>query len=206
MVYTATDREQIDELKKWWMDYGRAIVIAVVIGLVFGFGWRYWNRYQEAQENAASDMYQMLLQVASTQQLNPVMAYATQLQQKYGRTVYATMGSFMAARVAVLNQQYATASTQLSWIMDKGKNTAFKQVARIRDARVLLQMNEPQLAMQVISTVNDGHYQPLIDEVMGEIYLAQHNSKAAQVAFEKAQSGSQAAGLQNPFLTLRSSS
>jgi predicted negative regulator of RcsB-dependent stress response len=206
MVYTATDKEQIEEIKKWWNDYGKAILVAIIVGLVIGFGWRYWSRYRKAEENSASYMYQAMLQATSKGQLEPAMAYAQQIQKNFGETVYATMASFMAARVAALDKKYSYASTQLSWVIQKSDNPAFKQIARIRDARLLLQMNEPQLAMKVISTVNDKHYQPLIENVKGEIYLAQHNKKAAEAAFEKAKSGYQGAGLQNPFLELRLSS
>ncbi len=203
MVYTATDKEQIEEIKKWWNDYGKAILIAVIVGLVIGFGWRYWSRYRQAERNTASYMYQAMLQAVSKGQATPAMAYAQQIQQKYSGTVYATMASLMAARVAVLDKKYSYASTQLSWVMQKSDNAAFKQIARIRDARVLLQMNEPQLAMKVIATVDDAQYQPLIDNVKGEIYLAEKNSQAAQAAFARAKSGYQRAGLQNPFLELR---
>jgi predicted negative regulator of RcsB-dependent stress response len=206
MPYTATDKEQIEEIKKWWNDYGKAIAIAVIIGLVIGFGWRYWSRYRTAEEDTASAMYQAMLQATSKEQAGPAFAYAEQIQQKYGSTVYASMASLMAGRIAVITKKYSEASTMLSWVIQNGKIPAYKQIARIRDARVLLQLKEPQLAMKVLATVDDNNFAPLISNVKGEIYLAENNSKAANAAFEKAKSGYQAAGLQNPFLELRLSS
>ena len=206
MVYTATDKEQIDEIKKWWNDYGKAITVAVVVGLVIGFGWRYWNRYRAAEDNSASYMYQAQLQAAAHKQAGPVLAYAQQIRTKFGGTVYATMASFMAARVAVANKKYSDASTNLSWIIQKSSNPSFKQIARIRNARILVQMKEPALAMKVISTVDDKKYQPMIDSVKGEIYTAQGDAKAAEKAFKQAKSAYQAAGIQNPFIQLRLSS
>lgn len=203
MVYTATDKEQIEEIKKWWNDYGKAITIAVIVGLVIGFGWRYWTRYRTAEENTASLMYQQQLQAAAEEKEGPVMAYAQQLREKFGATVYATMASFMAARVAVINKQYSDASTNLSWIYEHGHNDAFKQIARIRDARVLLQLKEPALAQRVIATVDDKHYQAMVDAVQGEIYQAQGKPAAATKAFEKAKAGFEAAGVDDPFIELR---
>src|SRR3990167_4035986 len=170
MVYTATDKEQLEEIKKWWNEYGKAITIAIVVGLVIGFGWRYWNRYDQAQENSASFLYQAMLQAVAAEQTEPALAYAQQIQQKFGSTVYATLSSFMAARVAVLNKQYAQASTALGFVIQKSHNPAFREVARIRNARVLLQMKEPQLAMQIISTVDDKSYQPLIDNKRRDLF------------------------------------
>ena len=151
-------------------------------------------------------MYQVQLQAAARKQMGPVMAYAEQLRTKFGSTVYATMGSFMAARTAAMNKKYSDASTNLSWIIQKSDNPAFRQIARIRDARVLLQMKEPALALKIISTIDDKRYQPMIDSVKGEVYRAQGNAKAAQQAFQQAKSAYQEAGIQDPFIELRLSS
>lgn len=206
MVYTTTDKEQIEEIKQWWKDYGQAITIAVLVGLLIGFGWRYWSRYKTAKEDNASMMYQAMLQATAQKRLDASFAYATQIQQKYGGTVYASMASLMAARNAVVAKKYSDASTMLSWVIQKGEVPAYRQIARLRDARVLLQLKEPQLAMKIISTVDDNSYAPMISDVKGEIYLAENNRTAARAAFEKAKQGYHVAGLENPFLELRLSS
>ena len=38
-----SNKEQADLVKAFWNDYGRWIAIAIIIGLVLGFGWRWHN-------------------------------------------------------------------------------------------------------------------------------------------------------------------
>lgn len=203
MAYTATDREQIEEIKKWWNTYGKSIAVAVIIGLIIGFGWRYWQRYEKAEEMSASTMYQTVLLSSATGKPEATFSYVAKLQKDFGSSVYATLASFSAAKVAVQNKKYDIANTQLSWVMQKGKTPAYKQIARLRDARVLLQMKEPALAEKVIATVDDKDYQPMIDTVQGEVLLAQGKKKQAQEMFAKAETSYKAAGMTNPFLKLR---
>jgi len=59
--YDMTDREQIDMLKKWWKDYGQSIAIAIMVGLVLSFGWRYWRAHQQQQVEQASSLYQTMM-------------------------------------------------------------------------------------------------------------------------------------------------
>ena len=203
MAYTATDREQIEELKKWWRDYGKAITIAVVVGLAIGFAWRYWQSYVSAKEEAASAIYQNMGQLASYKMYAVVNQDALQLQNQYGRSVYASLASFLLAQTAVEQGRYANAHMALTWIINHSHDKAWQQVARIRDARVLLQMGSPVLAAQVIAVVTDAAYQPMIDEVNGEIDMAEGKTAQAQQQFQTAKAAYNTAGLNNPMLDLR---
>ena len=203
MAYTATDREQIEELKKWWRDYGKAIAIAVVIGLGIGFAWRYWQSYVSAKETTASAIYQNMGQLDSYKLYGVVNQDALQLQNNYSRTVYASLASFLLAQTAVEQGHYANAHAALTWIINHSHDKAFQQVARIRDARVLLQMNKPADAMTTISVVTDTAYQPMIDEVMGEIDMAEGKTAQATQQFQTAKTAYGTAGLNNPMLDLR---
>lgn len=203
MAYTATDREQIEEIKKWWNSYGKSIAVAVVIGLIIGFGWRYWQRYETAEEMSASVMYQTTLMAAARQQTDAALDYVSKLQNDFSKSVYATLGGLVAAKAAVVAEKYSKAHSQLEWVIQHGKAPAFKQVARLRDARVLLQMKQPAKAHQVLATVDDKDFQPQIDVTQGDIYQAQGKSKQAHDLYVKADAAYKAFGMTNPFLKLR---
>lgn len=203
MVYTATDKEQIEELKKWWNDYGKAIAIAVMIGLCVGFAWRSWHAYVAAKETAASQIYQSMGQAALSNQAGVVAQDAQQLQQQYSKTVYASLGSFLQAQTAVEQGHYADADIALQWIIYHSHESSFQQVARIRDARVWLQLAKPDRAAAIILMVNDKTYQPMIDEVSGEIDAAEGKTAKATDAWQAAKGGYGVAGINNPLLDLR---
>ena len=45
-----SNKEQADLVKAFWNDYGRWISIAILIGLLVGFGWRWHNNHEQKQQ------------------------------------------------------------------------------------------------------------------------------------------------------------
>ena len=52
-----SEREQLDAIKKWWSENGKAIVAGLIIGLGAVFGWQYWQRWQDRVAEEASALY-----------------------------------------------------------------------------------------------------------------------------------------------------
>lgn len=202
MAYTATDKEQMDEIKRWWGDYGRAIVIAVVLGLGIGGGWKFWH-YREAKQNAAaSQIYQSMQQAIYQKQTGVVAQYAKQLQDQYQHTSYASLGALAAAKVDMDNQKYLPAKTNLIWVMKHAEQASMKELARLRLAQILLQLKQPKAALATLQKTEDDTFAPLVDQVKGQAYLALGNQAKAKSAFNRAHSAFQAAGVQSPVVAL----
>jgi predicted negative regulator of RcsB-dependent stress response len=57
-VYDLEEQEQLDDLKAWWLQYGKyvgAALSAIAIALLASIGWRWYQQDQSAQ---ASVLYQ----------------------------------------------------------------------------------------------------------------------------------------------------
>ena len=52
-----SEDQQIEELKRWWSENGRSIVIGVVLGIGGVSGWVGWKHYSETTSEAASAMW-----------------------------------------------------------------------------------------------------------------------------------------------------
>ncbi len=206
MVYTVTDKEQIEELKTWWRDYGQAIAIAVVIGLLIGFGWRYWQRHEKREDSMASNIYERVLMATTAKQYGLAERYTEQLRKQFDDTVYASLASLMQARTDVTNKKYTQADVQLSWVVAHGETKALRQIARIRDARVLMQIKQYDKAVAVLAKVDDKGFTPMIENTQGMLYQAQGKSAQAKTAFKKAEQAYKVAGLNDPILEYRLSS
>ncbi len=203
MVYTVTDKEQIEQLKKWWNDYGKSVAIAVSVGLLISMAWRYWQGHERVEEKVAADVYEQMLVSVSTKQYGLAEQYARQLQVKFAPTVYATLASLLWSSNDILNKNYGDAETQLQWVMDHSDNASFRQIARIRDARLLIEMKQYDKSMALLAKVDDKNFTPMIDAIKGTVYQAQGQLAQAKAAFQKAQQGYQLAGLNDPVLNLR---
>lgn len=184
-----TDNEQIEILKKWWADYGKWVVMAVIIGLAVGLGWRYWQRQQVVNHQQASLLFQQLVVADSQSKSDTVMQMAAEITKRYAQSEYAALANLMAAKNAVLQNNNDAAIQKLQWAMDHSDNKSIKQIARLREARVLLTQNKAQEAQKVLSIVNDKTFQPAIDEVQGDIYTALGDPVKAHQSYQAAQIG-----------------
>ena len=57
MAYTIEEEQELNQLKEWWKDNGKAIIAAFILGVGGMLGWRYWQSYQANQIMQASAEY-----------------------------------------------------------------------------------------------------------------------------------------------------
>lgn len=206
MTEQFSDKEQVEMLKKWWREYGIVIMVAIVLGLAIGFGWRYWHRHKEEKAVEASMIYQQVQNAAARKQFKMAQSLAARLMEHYRSTPYAAMGALLWARDAVLQNNLKIALDKLNWVIKHGKLDSLKQIARLRAARVLLAEKRYQPALNSLKTVDDPVYEPLIESVKGDIYRALGKDKLAKQSYQAAKSGFEASGIINPFLNMKEGS
>ncbi len=198
-----TDNEQREMLKKWWRDYGKWLVVAVIIGLAAGLGWRYWQQQQVRVRQQASLLYQQLIVADSQKNRDTVTQMAAELTERYPNTEYAALGNLVAAKSAVNANNLVGAQQKLQWTLEHSKAEAVRQIARLRESRVFLAQNKPAEAQKLLSVVEDKSFQPAIDEVQGDIYLALGEAAKAHQSYQSAQTGLSAAGGEDVLLSLK---
>lgn len=198
-----TDNEQLDQLKKWWVTNGTWVTIAVVIGLLAGFGWRYWQQQQSDRRQQASLLYQQLIGADSQNKRDEVIQIAAEMTKRYPQTEYASISNLFAAKTAVAQNNNDAAIPKLQWVIDHSKNPSLKQIARLREARVLLAINKAAEAQKLLATIDDKVYQPAIDEVQGDIYTALGDRAKARQSYQAAQVGLSAVLGEDPLLSMK---
>src|SRR3990167_2036424 len=203
MIEDLTRQEQVELFKKWWHRYGKIALIAIIVGLAVGLGWRYWRQHQITQAGHASIIYQQLQSAAAQKQLSTAQSLSQQLMQNYSGTPYASMAALISAQEAVLQGQLNLALTQLQWVMNHADLASLQQIARLRASRILLAQKQYQSALHLLKTVNDPVYQPLIDGVTGDVYRAMGDTKLASQSYKAAQKGFAADGILDPFLEMK---
>lgn len=199
----STDKEQVELIKKWWNDYGKAIAVAVLAGLIIGFGWRYWQQKEVKTAQQASVLYQEMSSVYLKDNTSNISDQAKVLKTQYQKTPYATYAAFLQARQAVAQKDLQQAHSQFQWVIQNSNIDTFRQVARIRDARVLLAQKQYDAALNVLNDVDEKTYQPMIDAVKGDIYAAKGEKEKAQKAYQAAKIGYLAVDISNPLLDMK---
>ncbi len=205
-----TEEEQVEALKAWWRENGKSTVFAIAIAILGGFGWQGWQKQQEAEQGAASAIYQNLLTaangdngVATLAQIATAKHLAETLKTDYSGTAYAHFAALYRAKFAVEDNDLETAATELQWVIDDGATDELRTQARLRLAKVLLAKGQLEAALEMTVGENSG-YSAAFTEVRGDILLAQGDNSAALEAYQQAREVSaNSVGGQNPVLGLK---
>ncbi|NKB47074.1 MAG: tetratricopeptide repeat protein [Legionellales bacterium] len=198
-----TDEEQWQRIKTFWQYYGSWILIAVLTVTLVVFGWRWLEQRQLAQATEGSIIYQQLLVSLAEQDTDAMMAQANQLIETLPKSVYAHLGTLFLAREAVYDGEYETALTYLKWVLQQTKQKPFAQIARLRMARILIAQENYLEAQQILATVDDAKYLPLIEEIRGDIWVALGEIEQARQAYDSALQQLPSAGTTRPVLAMK---
>jgi predicted negative regulator of RcsB-dependent stress response len=171
--------EQVQALKDWWKENGRAVIAGLVIGIAVIAGYRYWQTYQKTQSRQASLLYAEVIAKATASQPEQAFNAGRKIIDNYGRTPYATLTAFTLARLAVDKSDYETARVQLRWALDNTRDDGFRHVARLRLARVLAAQAKPQQALELLQGQAAPGFDSLYQETRGDILAQQDKANAA---------------------------
>lgn len=198
-----SDKDQVDMLKRWWRSYGKAITVALAIGLIIGFGWKYYRDSKTQHAEEAAMVFQRLAIADDKDKTKEVKLLAERLIADYADTPYAALANLIMAHEAVQNQQLASAETSLKWVTQHAKANTLRQIARLRLARVLMARFKAKAALVVLQTVDDKTYKPMINNLKGDAYALLNKPKKAVIAYRSAQQGYKDLGVPNPILDMK---
>lgn len=94
-----SEKEQIEQMRSWWSEYGNYVIGGIVIGagLLFGI-----NQYQASKLQAqldASSAYEALIEYIGKGDLDDAEAKASEIEASYGETAYAGQAGLAMARL-----------------------------------------------------------------------------------------------------------
>ena len=192
----ADDDEQLEAIKNWRNENGTSFVVTLVVAVAGIFGYQAWQNQQEASADQASVIYEDLLEAVvndsplralSDDDISTGRFLAGRLQDEYGSTAYARLGSLLLAKLSVEAGDLAGAEKELRWILDNGVDASLEPIVRLRLARVLLAQNETDAAYDVVTVLSEeSAFASSIAEVRGDIALAQGDERGAYDAYLRA--------------------
>lgn len=189
-----TEEEQLEVLKRWWKDYGKLVLIAVIAAIAAYFAWTTWQEKTNAKKEAASAQYDVLVNLLNVEQGKTLSdadkAKATQiaieLKEKNGSNLYAQSAAFYLAKTAVDAGDLDKAVTELQWILSSKPDIATAQLAHVRLARVYVAKAAYAEAQAQLAEEPSKAFASEYAEVRGDILKAQGNKDAAATAYQKA--------------------
>ncbi|HZC00858.1 MAG TPA: tetratricopeptide repeat protein [Gammaproteobacteria bacterium] len=183
--YVAED-EQVEALKAWWKENGKAIIAGVIFGLLGLMGWRYWQGSIKVQAEQASTAFQQLLSQVADNKKEAAEQQAKQILDQYEKSPYAAFAALMLAKIAVDKNDLAQAKTHLQWALAHSTEPEIKRVARLRLVRLLLAEGNTDQAQSLLDEKDNMASLPSYHELKGDLLLAQGKLEEARNAYLQA--------------------
>lgn len=174
-----SEKEQLESMRKWWDENGKFLLIAVVLGLGIGFGWRYWHKFELRRDEAAAMVYQNILQAEAQGDTTTVDGGAKVLMKSFSGSPYASLGALISAKNAIAANKLSGALSIDEWVIKHSDQKRLQQMARISAARIFLAQKNPTQAMNELKIVEDKNFEPLIQWVKGDIDTQEGNAEEA---------------------------
>jgi predicted negative regulator of RcsB-dependent stress response len=189
MALDVEEQQQVEQVKKWVAEYALTLIVAVVLAAIVLFGYQRWSAVHERALAHASHRYAQLLDDLAANRTQEANQAAEYLIKRYPRTTYAKLAELLLAQRDVSQQKFSDAVTKLQDVMLHANIATIRETARIRLARIQLQLNQPQATLDTLKDTDAPNYLPTVSAVRGDAYVALNNAEAAKQAYQQAAAG-----------------
>ncbi len=186
-----TEEQQVEAIKDWWKENGKAVIIGAVVGLGGLFGWRYYQDSMIQASEAASQSYTTVMNALQTKGADAqadIQAFIDSNKVKE----YSVLAALQLAKVQVDAKDLSAALEQLKWAQSNTKDAALTPLISYRIARIEAEMGNFDAANAELGKVTDAAWTGRIAELRGDIALRQGDKEAAYTAYTEAQQAADA--------------
>lgn len=180
MAYTIEEEQELNELKAWWKENYKTVILALVLGVGSVAGWNFWKSHQVTKTYELSAQYEQLIYRESEQ--GKVEAFL----KDGAKTTYAALLLLDQAKKSVEQQDFVKAEVQLKEALTQSSDEILSSVAALRLATVQFQQNQLDTALQTLEQVKNTHWSSAKTLLKGDIQLAQGDKDAAKQSYEQA--------------------
>ena len=191
MAYSIEEEQEINQLKDWWKENGKTIIVAFILGVGGMFGWRYWQAHQAEQIAQASAQYDALIYSAQ-QDEQAKKANIEQFVQANSKTAYAVFALLDEAKKATEKQDFVAAEVNLNHALTQSQDEVLTSIVALRLSAVQFQLGQLDNALTSLNQVKGESFNASKAILTGDIQVAKGDKVAAKNSFEQAQqNGSQ---------------
>ncbi|MEQ8232346.1 MAG: tetratricopeptide repeat protein [Gammaproteobacteria bacterium] len=185
MEHYASEQEQVEAVKRWWKENGKALVLGLVIGIGGLAGYRYWNELETSRAENASLTYERFLAMIEAQRSEDAVTTGEAIMSAYPDSAYARLSALLLAKLAVEQADYERAKTLLVPLAENA-DSEVRDVAAMRLARILLAEGDAAAAATRLDSVPATDGREPYPELRGDILAARGDDDAARSFYREA--------------------
>ena len=160
------EHDQVDAVKRFFAENGKALVVGVILGVGALVGWRYWTSHQTESARSASLAYQNTVTEVSAGKPDSIHA-AEKLAQQF-----------------VDQNELEKAASQLQQGLAATSDDNLKAVINLRLARVQVQLKQADTALKTLDTIKGEGWAAIVADLRGEALLSKGDKQGARSAWE----------------------
>lgn len=180
-----SEKEQIEQIRSWWSEYGGYVIFGVAAGALLLFGYNYYQSSKLQSQLEASALYERLTDHVVDGDLDEAEVIAGELGTMYTDTTYSAQSKLAIARLYMDKNRDQDAVDVLNELLASGGGDALKHVARLRLAKILLYQDKAQEVVDLLVNEDNPAFSAAYAEVLGDAYHALGRIEDAQSAYQR---------------------
>ena len=176
------ENDQVDAIKRFFAENGKALAVGVILGVGALVGWRYWNSHQIDSARGSSLQYENT--VSAIQADQPQTLAAAEKFAADNKNTYGALTSLEVAQQFVDKNELDKAVTQLQQGLAAAQDTNLQAVINLRLARVQLQLKQADAALKSLEGIKGEAWAAIVADLRGEILLSKGDKQGARAAWE----------------------
>ncbi|TNV20177.1 tetratricopeptide repeat protein [Buttiauxella sp. B2] len=177
------ENEQVDAVKRFFAENGKALVVGVVLGIGALVGWRYWGSHQAESAMASSLEYQTVTDAVRADQ--PATLIAAEKFAASTKNTYGALASLELAQKYADNNDLAKAAAQLQQGLSSTSDENLQALINVRLARIQIQQKQSDAALKTLDSIKGEGWVAIIADLRGEALLSKGDKQGARDAWSK---------------------
>ncbi|VYU39736.1 YfgM family protein [Metakosakonia massiliensis] len=177
------ENDQVDALKRFFAENGKALAVGVILGIGALVGWRYWTSHQVETARSASQGYENAVSALSADK--PETLAAAEKFAAENKNTYGALASLELAQQYVNKDQLEKASAQLQQGLAATSDENLKSMISLRLARIQVQLKQQDAALKTLDNIKGESWAVIVADLRGEALLSKGDKQGARTAWEK---------------------
>ncbi|MBC2873205.1 YfgM family protein [Klebsiella pneumoniae] len=175
------ENDQVDALKRFFAENGKALAVGVILGIGALVGWRYWTSHQQDTARDASLAYE---KATSALKSNTPEVLSGAEKFAADNKIPTAPSPLELAQHFVEQNDLPNAEKQLQQGLAAASDDNLKSVISMRLARVQLQMKQADAALKTLDSIKGEGWTAIVADLRGEILLSKGDKQGARAAWE----------------------
>lgn len=183
---------QIDEyelgerVRTWFKENSGSLITGIAIGLGCVFAYHWWQGNGDKHNDEAALQYQTFTTAAEKNDPAKTKVVLAMLESKYADTPYLHLAILRQAELLQASNKKEDAMKLLEANAAIAKEPSFKELYKLRIARLHLINGKADLALKQLADVTDSIYPASLEEIRGDAQLALGKRELASQSYVKA--------------------